>query len=98
MPARIRDKNTNQILFDTSSRLGRFIGKIEVNGAAGNGEYSDPRLANGKPFALFFSDGSGSSTVVCLASVSGQIIKWEFGGYGANNGENPSGYILYGVF
>ncbi|GGX43045.1 hypothetical protein GCM10010946_21870 [Undibacterium squillarum] len=95
----IRDITTGRTLLDSNSRLGRFLGKLEITGSSGNGQVEINSLANGNPFAFFFSDGTGSIMVMCDVTVSGTTIKWEFKGNGANTGtNNPSGYIMYGVF
>jgi hypothetical protein len=83
--------------FGTNDRLGRILGKIDITGANNNGSFTDAGMLNGEPFALFFSDGTGSTAVVCLATASGQTVTWTFGGLNANQGFNPSGFILYGI-
>lgn len=86
------------LTFDTGDRLGRVLGKIEIDGAAGNGGVDKPELANGTPFATFYSDGSGSQMVMCFVEIVGTRINWTFRGNNANQGANPSGFINYGIF
>lgn len=85
------------VTFSATDYLGRVLGTINVTGSAGNGSYPDPALLSGTGWALFFSDGTGVSYVPCVVTVSGQIINWTFGGNYANQGLNPSGYIVYGI-
>ena len=83
--------------FQLTDYLARILGKIQVVGANGNGSFTDPNLTTGTPWALFFSDGTGSILVPCAVTVSGSVIYWTYGGQYANTGINPSGFILYGV-
>lgn len=85
------------LTFAATDYLGRVLGTINVVGANGNGSYTDANLLAGTPWALFFSDGSGWNYVPCVVTVSGQTINWNFGGQYANQGNNPSGFILYGI-
>lgn len=86
------------LTFAATDYLARVLGAINVSGANGNGSYTDANLLSGTPWALFFSDGSGSIYAPCVVTVSGQIINWSFGGQYANQGSNnPGGFILYGI-
>lgn len=81
--------------FSGTDYLGRVIGTIEVNRAAGS--LTDSRLSEGSPWAMFFSDGTGEIFVPCKVVVVGQTINWTFGSQYANQGSNPGGYIIYGI-
>lgn len=85
------------LTFAATDYLGRVLGTIPINGASGNGSFTDPDLLSGTPWAMFFSDGSGAFYVPCVVTISGQILNWNFGSQYANQGNNPSGFILYGV-
>lgn len=86
------------LTFAATDSLGRVLGTINVTGSSGNGSYTDAAILNGRPFALFFSDGTGYAYINCVTSISGQIISWTFGGQYANTGHNPNGFIIYGIY
>jgi hypothetical protein len=86
------------LTFSATDSLGRVLGIFNVNGATNGGTYNDAALLRGRPFALFFSDGSGYAHVNCTTQVSGQTISWSYGGAYANTGNNPSGFIVYGIY
>ena len=86
------------LTFAATDYLGRVLGTINIVGANGNGSLTDANLLAGMPWAIFFSDGSGSVAVPCIVTCSGQTITWTFGGSYANTGSNnPGGFILYGI-
>lgn len=86
---------SGRLTFSATDYLGRVIGTLNINSV--NGSYTDPRLAAGTPWAMFFSDGSGEIYVPCIVVVTGQTITWTFGSQYANQSTNPSGYIIYGI-
>ena len=98
MSAGLQCFNASGVLsFQATDYLARIVGVISITGANGNGSFVDAALSGGTPFALFFSNGSGSIYVPCIVTVSGQTIYWSFGGQYANQGNNPSGFIIYGI-
>lgn len=86
------------LTFSAADSLGRVLGIFNVYGGTNGGAYNDPALLHGRPFALFFSDGTGFAYINCVTSIVGQTISWSYGGAYANMGNNPSGFIVYGIY
>lgn len=90
------DSNGN-VRFQVTDYLARSLGIIAVSSASTGGSASDPNLALGTPWAIFFPSGRGSNSVRCIVTVSSNTVSWTFGGNYANTGQNPDGFIVYGV-
>ena len=91
------DKN-GRLTFSATDHLGRVLGIVHLPGADGDGHLDDGRLQEGQPFAVFFSDGNRWGELIhCIATVSGTRIHWRYGGPYANQGNNPGGYLVYGI-
>ena len=98
MSAGLQCFNASGVLsFQATDYLARIVGVISITGANGNGTKTDSNLSGGTPFAMFFSNGTGSVFVPCIVTISGQTVNWNFGGQYANQGNNPSGFIIYGI-
>jgi hypothetical protein len=90
---------SGQLMFTNEDALGRIIGKINVVGANGNGSFVDTNLISGRSFALFLGTTTGQYWTRCHVAVSGQTVSWWFENYAGKPGmNNPSGFIIYGLF
>lgn len=88
-----------RLMFTNEDALGRIIGKINVIGANGAGSVVDGNLIDDRSFALFLGTTTGQYWTRCHVSVSGQTVSWWFENYAGSPGmNNPSGFIIYGIF
>jgi len=88
-----------RLMFTNEDSLGRIIGTINVIGANGNGFVDDGNLISGRSFALFCGTTTGKYWTRCLVDVTGYRVSWRFENYAGVQGmNNPSGFIIYGIF
>ncbi len=88
-----------RLMFTNGDALGRIIGTINVIGGYGNGSFTDANLISGRSFAQFLGTTTGQYWTRCHVNISGQTISWWFENYAGNPGmNNPSGFIVYGVY